>query len=188
MDIVEKISKNFIEDNFLYGGWNNESLIEKIRGKLYDFDSKIAKIKFLSLFVCDANELYLKHYNVCNEKDECETNFQYESLIYYLKQELERLDIIVNEDTFTLSEKLDVESKLDEILKNFDELKKGQEIIYEDLLKEIEELKSMLFLGKRKWHQLLLGKFTEMTLSGIISETVSKQIIENVNNMNHLIT
>lgn len=53
-------------------------------------------------------------------------------------------------------------------------------MLYEDLLKEINELKDLYFLGKKKWYQLLIGKSVEMAAGGIVSETVSKQIIEQV--------
>lgn len=59
-------------------------------------------------------------------------------------------------------------------------MKAGQQVIYDDLLKEINELKELYFLGKKKWHQILVGKGVDMVSSGIISETVSKQIINSI--------
>ena len=57
-------------------------------------------------------------------------------------------------------------------------LKKGQELIYNDLLNEIEELKELYFLGKKNWKQLLAGKIIEMVTGGVLNETVSKELIE----------
>lgn len=58
-------------------------------------------------------------------------------------------------------------------------MKHGQQIIYEELTDEINELKNLLFLGKKKWYQLLVGKSVEMVASGIVSETVVKGILDN---------
>lgn len=53
-------------------------------------------------------------------------------------------------------------------------IQQGQEVIFEEFI----ELRELFFLGKKKWYQLLIGKSFDMTLSGIVSETLSKQIIE----------
>ena len=60
-------------------------------------------------------------------------------------------------------------------------LKLGQEVIYDDLLSELNELKEYDFLEKSSWKQLMLGKLTEMIAGGVISETVSKEIVNLVN-------
>jgi len=60
-------------------------------------------------------------------------------------------------------------------------LKLGQEVIYDDLLSELNELKEYYFLEKSSWKQLMLGKLTEMIAGGVISETVSKEIVNLVN-------
>ena len=65
-------------------------------------------------------------------------------------------------------------------MNKIEELKLGQQIIYDDLLQEINELRELYFLGKRKWYQILAGKFVDMTVSGVISESISKEIIESI--------
>ncbi len=52
---------------------------------------------------------------------------------------------------------------------------------YDDLMEEIEQLKNYYFLSKKTWMQLLVGKVTEMVAGGIISETISKELINGVN-------
>jgi hypothetical protein len=46
------------------------------------------------------------------------------------------------------------------------------------LKQEIEELKALYIIGKRNWKQLLLGKTGEMVASGIVSEAVSKPLLD----------
>jgi hypothetical protein len=82
---------------------------------------------------------------------------------------------------FSKVEIKEMNKRLDEILQTVSELKAGQEVIWTDLLKEIEELKKMYFLNKKNWRQVLAGKFSEMVIGGVVSETLSKQIIESVN-------
>jgi hypothetical protein len=53
----------------------------------------------------------------------------------------------------------------------------GQEIIYDDIIDGIEELKNLYFIGKKNWYQNLAGKSLEMVASGVVSETISKKLI-----------
>jgi hypothetical protein len=85
-------------------------------------------------------------------------------------------------ESFTVDEMFRASVALDQILKeikeDIKELKLGQEIIWTDILAEINELKTLYSLSKRNWIRILLGKITDMTVGGIISETLSKKIIE----------
>ncbi|MES2874185.1 MAG: hypothetical protein V4708_10715 [Bacteroidota bacterium] len=49
---------------------------------------------------------------------------------------------------------------------------------------EFQELKDFFILGKKKWYQLFLGKAAEMVISGVISETASKELISLKGNVN----
>ena len=93
---------------------------------------------------------------------------------------MEGLDVVVNEDTFTVEKKNKSDEKLDQILNQMEELKLGHQIIYDDLINEINELRELYFLGKKKWYQMLAGKIVDMTVSGIVSETISKQILDSI--------
>lgn len=81
-------------------------------------------------------------------------------------------------ETFTINEIISMNQRLDEVLKDLQTLKTGQEIIWTDFLKEIDELKELYSLPKKNWKQLFIGKVVEMVTSGVISETVSKSIVE----------
>lgn len=52
---------------------------------------------------------------------------------------------------------------------------------------EEQELDNLYFLGRKNRKEIFIGKFTEMTMAGIISETVSKGIIEEASNMSNLL-
>lgn len=180
MNIIEKFAKESIQRNIEYGIDDYKDSLNKIKEKIYDFDDTLDKIKFLSLHIDAVNKLYNEHLPKCNNPADCDINFQCESLLFFLRQEIGKYGVNINEDTFTVEEKVEAEDKLDKILKEIEELKLGQQIIYDDLTNEIAELKELYFLGKKKWHQMLAGKIVDMTVSGLVSETLSKQIIESL--------
>lgn len=178
MDIIEKLAKKSFQDNIEYSVSNNSrDKVSNIKYLLYDFNSELDKIKFLNFHIDLTNEKYKEHLEVCNNLENCSINEEYETLIFYLQESLKELGVKMNDDTFTYEEKEVKDSQLEEILKQFEEVKLGNQIIYDDILKEINELKELYFLGKKNWTQLLAGKIVEMTAGGIISETVSKDIL-----------
>lgn len=84
-------------------------------------------------------------------------------------------------EEFSFDEMTAVSQKLDTVLQELQTLKAGQEIIWTDLLNELNELKAHFSLSKKNWKQLYFGKIVDMVGSGIISETVSKRIAEIIN-------
>jgi hypothetical protein len=180
MSIIEKLARQSFDRNIENGFDNYKDVINKIRYGANDINSKLDKIKFLNIHLDLTNDEYNKHLLVCTNPEQCQENIDYESIAYFLRQELENLDVTINEDTFTVEEKNKEDEKLDRILRDMQELKLGHQIIYDDLLSEINELRELYFLGKKKWHQMLAGKFVDMAVSGVVSETISKQIIESI--------
>ena len=173
MDIIETIATRISEVNIKKPRPHLE-VLEVIRDRITDIDNKGDKIKFLQICLNKANSYYSGHLPLCENPETCERNYHYLAIIYFLQQELQRLGIILNEDTFTIEESQIANQKIDELQLQLSKLELGQEIVFDN----IEELKELYYLGKRKWYQLLLGKLNEMTLSGIISETISKGMIE----------
>lgn len=177
MDIIEKLAKRSYQENIEFNSGNTKDSVNNIKLLVYDFDSQLDKIKFLNFHINWVDEKYQKHLKTCTNPNNCQINEDAETLIFYLQQELKSLGIELNEDTFTYEEKIDKDEQLKEILKKLEEVKLGNQIIYDDLLNEIQELKGLYFLGKKKWNQLLAGKIVDMTVGGIISETISKDLI-----------
>lgn len=178
MDIIVKQANRFVENHIMYGLQYKETL-SSAKSKVNEIDSKLDKIKFLNVLLEATNNEYAKHLPNCGDLENCTKNFAYETIQYFLTQELNRLGVNFNDDTFSKNEKQEAESKIEEILSSIEQLKHGQQIIYEELTNEINELRDLLFLGKKKWYQLLIGKSVEMVASGIVSETVVKGILDN---------
>ena len=179
MDIILEKAKRFA-DNYFQNASRYEELLSSAKDKVYDIDDPLDKIKFINFLLDRNNSDYEKHKPKCTDPENCKYNYAYENIAYYLTQELNRLGVHFNDDTFTDEERESAESKLNQILKDLNEVKLGQQVIYEDLTKEINELRELYFLGKKKWYQLLIGKSVDMVASGVVSETISKQIIEEV--------
>ena len=72
-------------------------------------------------------------------------------------------------------------NNINEILEELKTLKVGQEVIWTDVMEELNELKKLYFLNKKNWRQLLIGKLAEMVSSGVVSETISKKIADSIN-------
>lgn len=178
MDIIEKIAKNICEVNIIHGPKPHLQVLGIIRDRINDIDNKKDKIKFLSIALDVANSSYNEHLKICKTPEDCRKNYEYVSIVYYLQQELQRLGIFLNDDTFTNEEEIIADAKINEVLNRLEKIEFGQEIIYEDITKNIEELKTLKYLGKKNWYELFLGKIFEMTLGGVISETVSKNIAD----------
>ena len=124
-----------------------------------------------------------KHIPVCTTEAPkvCGINRFYEDSLFFMQQEIEELIGELDGSDFQEDEKLQYSGSMELIVEDLKLLKLGQEVIYDDLLSELNELKEYYFLEKSSWKQLMLGKLTEMIAGGVISETVSKEIVNLVN-------
>ena len=176
MSFITHLANRFNEDNFD----NVEAypdFIAKAKSQVADIDDKRDRMKFLATILEENRRRYDEHMPKCTAPDTCRSNFAYESVGYFLTQELTRLGAVMDEDAFTTDEK-DVQSdKLDQILEDLSSLKAGQEAIWTDMQEQLEELRSYFFLGKKKWYRLAAGTLGEMVASGLISETISKGLL-----------
>lgn len=69
-------------------------------------------------------------------------------------------------DKFSESERDIVSERLDELFQKLERLELGQKLIYDDIMDEIEELKTLTgVLGKKNWGETLKGKFIEWGLA-----------------------
>jgi hypothetical protein len=122
---------------------------------------------------------YDKHLLICNatDKAECPSNRFHEDILFFLQEQLEDLETNLDVDEFSPTEKKVANDNLEKILYEINLLKLGQEIKYDDFKNEFEELKDYYFLNKKNWTEMFIGKLTQMVASGIIGETVSKEIV-----------
>ena len=178
MDIVREIAIEFADSK--YRSFDNvQDFVDEVETESYRHRNPKDQINFISSVIGFVQDEYDKHYKDCSNRKHCQELKDHARAIYYLKGLLEEYDSPQNKsDSFSESEKRDFDNKIDRIIEDLDKLKMGQELTYNDIYEELEELKKLYFLGKKNWKQLLAGKTIEMIAGGIISETVSKQLIE----------
>lgn len=182
MNYINKRAHNFAQGfNFESFTGKNE-IVNSVKSEIDNIDNQLDKVTFLRIVLEYNSKAHQKHLLNCTNKDNCDVIEGCESRTYYLTQELNRLGIKTNNDQFTIEEKNESDLKLDKVLSDLQTLKNGQQIIYEDLKEEIESLRELYILGKKTWYQLLIGKSVEMVVGGIISETLSKEIISTFEN------
>ena len=121
---------------------------------------------------------YDNHMLVCKTKDNCSINEFYENTLFFLQEELEELEEKLTPEDFTKIQRKTINDTLQFIVEDLNKIKLGQELTYNDLLEEFEELKDLYYLRKKNWMQLFQGKVTGMVAGGVISETVSKEIVK----------
>lgn len=183
MDIVEKQADEFIRIKYEMANNSNE-FIDNLKLELYNYYRTADKVKFIEKILLRARHDRDEHAKVCKDPQNCRELRDYESIVFFTEQELEE-NGIDNKNLFDSSESFGVKRKVDELideLKNLrndiERLKTGQQITYDDFIEEFENLKEQTYLDKKTWRQILMGKLFEMTMSGVISESLSKKIID----------
>jgi hypothetical protein len=174
---AERLGNNFLRNA---GATKNREIIDKFLLEASSIQDNLERAKFLSKLLEINNSYYQEHLKTCTDPTNCDKNRKHEEVKYYLGQELRLIGVTIDVDAFSSEDKASLEKKLDSILEDLKEVKLGQQLIYEDLFEELQELKSLFFLGKKKWHQLLIGKGVEMVAGGVLSETLAHQIVEDV--------
>jgi hypothetical protein len=180
MSYIKKRADSFVSQFILDGVSNSKEVIAQAKTEVYDIDDQLDKSVFLQTVLTANEDEYQKHLKTCKQPETCNRNYEHETISYFLNQELDRIGIRSNEDQFTFEDKVIAESKLDEILSEIKKVKAEQSEEFRKIKDELEELKDLYLLGKKKWYQLLIGKGFEMVLSGVVSETIGHKIVTTV--------
>jgi hypothetical protein len=157
--------------------------IYDVKEFLNDLDLKIdeyneygKKLKFLDYLNIRIKSDYDDHVKNCNLKN-CNTDECYEDVLFFLQDRIHSYENLVDSSEISFEDRYNIKSVLDQILKDLQELKDGQEVLYDDLQEEFKSLQDHLHLKKKVWTELLIGKLTTMVFSGVISESISKRIV-----------
>lgn len=177
MNIIQRQTDDFIMYK-MRDHRNYKEFIDDVRSELWEYKKDSYKIEFLHRIIQKAKIEFDNHMQVCTNKKSCSKNKFYENTLFFLQQELEEIEQELDPDEFTLPERNPINETLQKITNEINLLKLGQEITYDDLKVEFEELKDLYYLNKKNWLQLFFGKLTEMIASGVINETAGKDLIE----------
>ena len=120
------------------------------------------------------------HSKVCKEPSNCSQSLFYPDAIFHVNQEL--LDLNNSNtnyssyqpsDKFTDDESSKINHKLDEVLKRLERVELGQQITYDDLIKEISELKELKHvIGKKNWKEVFMGKLADWGINKALDPKV----------------
>lgn len=108
----------------------------------------------------------------------CHNDENYENVLFFVQNEIDEVNSNIEPDYLSVQEKDVITELLTKIVNDLNVLKASSEFTYNDIIDEIEQVKSLYFLDKKSLSQLLTGKLTEMIAGGLVSETVSKGIID----------
>jgi hypothetical protein len=151
---------------------------ELLDKKLATYSLVKYRIIFLELVLSEVGKKESKHSNDCRTPN-CNMHRDYRIAVFTLTQELERTiqqdkPSLCPEDIFTLREQLKTIQILEDFKNNFNDLKLGEEILFE----EIDSLKQHFDLGKRKWSQLAKGKLMDLIAQNILEKANAPKISE----------
>tara|TARA_Y100000814_G_C12139698_1_gene337054 strand:+ start:121 stop:588 length:468 start_codon:yes stop_codon:yes gene_type:complete len=149
INIVEEKALEFIQWN-LESANTTDELISDLESELYKFNREKDKLHYLTVVSSHITKEATNHAKECRNPTSCGTSKRHREATFFVQQMLEEYGIgIDNDQIFTFDEKYENNKKLDALIEDVQKLKDGHEIIYEDLLKEIEELKNLYFIGKK---------------------------------------
>jgi hypothetical protein len=178
MNIIENIAKELIEENY-NNSENKNYFLNALDKELARHRKQTDKVMLLSKVRDLIQEMHDEHYENCREREDCQTLKWNLQSIHYVNNILLDYSASTNhDDIFTNAEKDEYSKKLDRILEEIEVLKVGHEVIYEGISEEIEMLKNQFYLGKKNWKQIIVGKAVEMVIGGVVSETISKELID----------
>lgn len=176
MNFISKQAEKFT----LYNLDTNKSyqeFIKLVNHELLQYSQFSHKAQFIETVMCEVSKEYEEHLPDCTSKDDCDQNFYFESIIFFLNELRTIQNENLTEREFKEVDIIRYRTGIDEILNKLNEIQFGQQFTYDDFYDQFEELKCYFFLNKKSWNQMLAGKLLEMVAGGIITETVSKQIV-----------
>lgn len=180
MKLIPKQAEKFTLYN-LDSNKHYKDFIQSVNQELLLYSQFSHKVQFLETVIFEVKKEYDTHFLECTSKEDCHQNLFYESVIFFLNEE--RVSHIKNLTDLEFKEVdiLRYRTGIDDIIKKLNEIQIGQQFTYDDFFEQFEELKSYFFINKTSWNNMLAGKLLEMVASGVISETVSKQIVSVIN-------
>ena len=182
MNLIQQQTADFLDRKFDERG-KYDDFIQKVRTQLYEYRKDAHKLEFIDHLMTLLKQGYDKHLTRCeypNDRGKCAINKNYENTLFFIQNERDEMIESLPSTDFSPQERTDINESLQKILADLDKIKMGQEITYDDLIAELNDLKEFYYLNKKHWSQMLIGRLTEMVASGVISETISKDIVETV--------
>lgn len=152
--------------------------IPVIENALWNFSKTEDRVQFTIYLINYITEVLAKHLSVCTA-NRCSVEPNCQEFLFFLYRKLDEFGLKTDADSFTTDEVFQNNEVINQILYKLEEIKGGQEIIFEEvesLKKDFSEAKGLQVLGKSKWHKYIAGiVFENLANKGI--DDVLKQLI-----------
>jgi hypothetical protein len=181
MNLIEKQAEKFSRFN-LNSSEIYHDFIGLVKFEISQYSQISHKIQFLETVMFEAKHEYGEHLPKCTSIENCTENLYYESVIFFLNELRHELSKNLTKEDFGEIDILRYKTGIDEVLTKINELQLGQQLTYDDFSDQFEEMKSYFYMNKKTWNQMLIGKILEMVAAGVVSETLSQEIVEIFNN------
>jgi hypothetical protein len=182
MEIVKRQANRFIDQELMTS--TDQVLIDNLKHELSKYLKTTDKVVFIEECLIKIKEEKDEHLKKCTNPKNCPEVDSYNNMLFFAEQELEK-NGIDNRNLISRNESITIGTKIDDLIlelrtlqNDIERLKAGQQIIYDEFIEQFENLKKQTYLDKKTWRQVFLGKLFEMTMSGIISESLSKKIVD----------
>ena len=180
MNLIQRQAEDFLESHHDDGGGDQKEFVQNIQHQLLEYRKTPHKLEFLHHITFKVKVDYDKHIQVCTTKPPkvCGIDRYFEDSLFFIQQEIDELNDDLGISDFNEFDKVKHSGAMVMVVDDLRQLKLGQEVLYDDILSELNELKQYYFLEKSSWKQMLLGKLMEMIAKGVISEAVSNEIVD----------
>lgn len=170
MNVAKQLAEEFWKKNKDHV--DSDQFIPRAKTIVADIDAKGDRIVILTHIMAKVTTALEKHGN-CGTRY-CTVEPSHQKALYFLRQELSRLDVVVDQDPFTSTERDAIFANLEDILNELAQIKEGQGIVAQD----VEDLKDVMYLGKMKWYKQYVGTVSGWVASGIVTEATAKPFLE----------
>ncbi|MEY3499196.1 MAG: hypothetical protein RL308_865 [Bacteroidota bacterium] len=180
MNLIEKQAEKFARFK-MNSSKSYQDFIGLVKFEVNQYSQIPHKMQFLETVMFQAKLEYEEHLPKCTSLENCPENLYYESVIFFLNELRHELSKNLTKEEFGETDILRYKTGIDEVLTKINDLHLGQQLTYDDFSDQFEEMKSYFYMNKKTWNQMLAGKLLEMVASGVVSETMSKEIVEILN-------
>jgi O6-methylguanine-DNA--protein-cysteine methyltransferase len=150
MNLIQQQAEDFYKSNFDERG-EDEEFIGNLRIQLNEYRKQIHKLEFTERIMTMLKINYDKHLITCkfpNDRLKCYLNKNYENSLFFIQNEREDLLENLPESEFTNVEKFEINESIVKIIEDLQTIQLGQQITYDDILAELNELKEFYYLNK----------------------------------------
>jgi hypothetical protein len=186
MTILENEALRFAKRYYSYC-INIRTAKEELDKRLFSILNAKDKVAFLNVLRTETGIKADKHKQDCKNPT-CNVDNNYQIALFAIDQELENISSnyitkVETNDKITGAERAELHEKINKVLEQLSELKKGQQeniIGHQIVFEEIDSLREYFDLGKKNWTQLVKGKLFDLAAQNLLERAVVPIIYQTI--------